>query len=123
MNHRIATAAIALGLFVCLPLRASAQKLAAELVDPDRKALKKSATITVHVSGIKMIDSAAAKEKPVKGQGHLHYKIDNGLIIATTATKLSFHELSSGAHSFTVNLAGNDHSPLGPSQTLNVTVP
>jgi hypothetical protein len=38
-------------------------------------------------------------------------------------TKLSFHELSSGEHKIVVMLAGNDHKPLGPQETLTVTVP
>jgi hypothetical protein len=37
--------------------------------------------------------------------------------------KLSFHGLTPGAHKIVVTLAGNDHNPLGPQQTLNVTIP
>lgn len=101
----------------------SSPKLTAELVDPAAKAQKKAATVVVHVSGVKMTDPASAKEKPKAGQAHLHYQLDNDPIIATTATKLSFHELPSGQHTIKVMLAANDHSPLGPEQTLNVSVP
>lgn len=104
-------------------MNAKEAKLEAKLVSPEEKAKKQAATIEVKVHGIKLIDPAMAHEKPMKGEGHLHYRVDDGPIIATTATKLSFHELKPGAHTFTVMLAGNDHSPLGPSQTLNVTVP
>ena len=142
MKDQIATATLILCLFACLPGKAFADtpftgagkvsnaknttaepSLTVKLVDAEQKAQKKSATVSVQVRGVKIVDPASVKEKPVKGQGHLHYRLDNGPIIATTATKLSFHELSSGPHSFMVNLAGNDHMPLGPSQTVNVTVP
>jgi len=97
--------------------------LIATLVDKDKKAQKKSATVEVTVTGIKLIDPALASEKPVAGQGHLHYQVDDGYIIATPAAKLSFHGLSPGAHKIVVMLAGNDHAPLGPQATLNLTVP
>lgn len=60
---------------------------------------------------------------PIKGQGHLHYRVDDGPVIATTSAKLSFHGLASGKHKIVVMLANNDHSPAGPQQTLEVTVP
>ena len=142
MKDRIAAASLVLCLFACLPENSFAVKpssgpgevasakdknagpsLTVKLVDADKKAQKKSATVSVQVRGLKIVDPASAKEQSIKGQGHLHYRIDNGPVIATTATKLSFHELSSGPHSFTVTLAGNDHVPLAPSQTVNVTVP
>jgi len=102
---------------------ASHATLAAQLVDANAKAQKKAATVEVKVTGIKLVDPAAAKEKPKAGQGHLHYQLDSDPIIATTATKLSFHELPPGQHQVKVMLAANDHSPLGPEQTLTVVVP
>ena len=54
---------------------------------------------------------------------HLHYRVDDGPVIATTATKLSFHELTPGLHKIVVMLANNDHSPSGLEQTLEITVP
>lgn len=142
MKDRIVVATLALCLFASLPGMAFAgtpssgagevtsakdknaePSLSVKLIDADKKAQKKSATVGVQVRGLKIVDPASAKEKPIKGQGHLHYRLDNGPVIATTATKLSFHELGSGPHSFTVTLAGNDHMPLAPSQTVNVTVP
>ena len=97
--------------------------MTAKLVDPELKAKKKEATVQVAVGGIKMMDPAAAKEQPRAGQGHIHYQVDDGPVIATTATKLSFHELKPGNHRIQVTLVGNDHNKLGPEQTLEVTVP
>jgi len=97
--------------------------LSAMLVDRENKARKGEATVQVTTSGIKIVDPASAHEQPKSGQGHFHYRLDNGPVIATTATKLSFHELTPGQHTITVMLAGNDHSPLGPQEMLNITVP
>jgi hypothetical protein len=105
------------------PASSRAPKLTAKLVDAENKAKKQAATVEVKVTGLQLVDPASVKEQPKSGQGHLHYKVDDGPVIATTSTKLSFHALKSGPHSITVILAGNDHAPLGPSETLSVTVP
>jgi len=97
--------------------------LKATLVDAAKKAQEKAATVQVHVGGIKLVDPAKSHEQPKIGEGHLHYKLDDGPVIATTTTKLSFHELSSGKHNLVVMLAGNDHKPLGPQETLIIEVP
>ena len=101
----------------------SESTMTATLVDAEKKAQQKAATVKVDVTGIKLIDPALANEQPKAGQGHLHYQVDDGPIIATPATKLSFHGLTSGQHKILVVLAGNDHNPLGPQQTLTVTIP
>jgi len=101
----------------------TAATMTVRLVDPEKKAKEKTATVQVTVKGVTLIDPAAVKERPRNGQGHLHYRVDDGPVIATTAPKLSFHELSPGQHKILVMLAANDHSPLGPQQTLNVTIP
>jgi hypothetical protein len=115
-------AVLTLGLFAAA---AAAQEpvLAAKLVDAENKALKQSATVEIQVKGLKIVDPATVNERPAKGQGHFHYQVDDGPVIATTATKLSFHGLTSGKHAIKVTLAANDHLPLGPEQTLEVTVP
>ncbi|MBD0371808.1 MAG: hypothetical protein ICV60_13285 [Pyrinomonadaceae bacterium] len=95
----------------------------ATLVDPEKKAQRKEATVRVEVSGIELIDPAAVNEQPKAGQGHIHYQVDGGPVIATTATKLSFHGLTPGRHEIVVTLAGNDHRPLGPRETLSVMIP
>jgi len=103
--------------------QAGTPTLTAMLVDAEKKARQKAATVEVKTTGIEIIDPGKVNEQPKAGQGHLHYQVDGGPIIATTATKLSFHGLTSGAHKIVVTLAGNDHNPLGPQQTLDVTIP
>lgn len=102
---------------------ANAMSLTAQLVDPEAKAKKQAATVSVGSRGVRIVDPAISGEKPIKGQGHLHYQVDDGPIIATTALKLSFHGLKPGTHGIMVQLAANDHSPLGPEQKLSVTIP
>jgi len=97
--------------------------LAASLVDAEKNAKEKTATVEVRVTGVELIDPAKTSKQPVKGQGHLHYQVDSGPVIATTSPKLSFHELSPGKHKIVVTLANNDHSPAGPQQVLEITVP
>jgi hypothetical protein len=104
-------------------LVSQAATLTASLVDPETTAKEKTATVKVSVTGVKLIDPAMTNKRPTKGQGHLHYRVDNGPVIATTTTKLSFHELTPGKHQIVVMLANNDHSPAGPQQTLEITVP
>jgi hypothetical protein len=97
--------------------------LSARLIDAKKKAEKHEATVEVKVAGVEVVDPAKVNEQPAPGQGHLHYQVDSGPVIATTATKLSFHELSAGEHKITVMLTGNDHQPLGPQEMLTVTIP
>jgi hypothetical protein len=97
--------------------------LMAKLIDAEKNAMEKTATVQAEVTGVQLIDPALTNKVPNKTQGHLHYRVDNGPIIATTATKLSFHELPPGKHKIQVVLAANDHSPMGPEQTLEITVP
>ena len=115
-----AVAALAAGVSAAQTMTAT---LNASLVDADAKAKKQAATVKVDVTGIKIVDPATVNEKPMAGQGHLHYQVDDGPVVATTAMKLSFHGLKPGAHHIKVVLAANDHSPLGPEKTLDVTVP
>lgn len=103
--------------------QAATPTLTATLVDAEKKAKQKAATVEVKTTGIELIDPAKVNEQPKAGQGHLHYQVDSGPIIATTTTKLSFHGLTAGAHKIQVTLAGNDHNPLGPQQTLEVMIP
>ena len=107
------------------PPAASGSKatLTAKLIDPDKKAAERAATVEVTVSGVELVDPAMSNEKPVSGQAHLHYQVDKGPVIATPTAKLTFHELTPGTHTIVVILAGNDHKPLAPQQQLTVTVP
>lgn len=97
--------------------------MTASLVDPDNSAKAKNATVTVEVTGVKLIDPALTNKMPTKGEGHLHYRVDDGPVIATTTTKLSFHGLTPGKHKIVVMVANNDHTPAGLEQTLEITVP
>jgi hypothetical protein len=115
-----------LGALVSWPLVAQAAKTAtlkATLVDAAKKAEAKTATVQVTVSGVKLIDPDKTHGQAKKGEGHLHYQLDNGPVIATTATKLSFHNLASGQHTLVVMLAGNTHEPLGPKEALTFDIP
>ena len=97
--------------------------MTASLVDAEKNAKEKTATVEVRVTGVELIDPAMTNKLSMKGQGHLHYQVDNGPVIATTSPKLSFHELTPGKHKIVVILANNDHTPAGPKQTLEITVP
>lgn len=94
--------------------------LTATLVDPDMQAKMKAAVVQVTVTNVQLVEAGGP---PVEGQGHLHYRVDEGPIVATTATKLGFHELKPGTHKITVMLAANDHSPVGPKEVLTVQIP
>ena len=126
--HALGAVAIAgaLGVLVSWPFIVQAAQpptLKATLVDAAKKAEAKTATVQVTVSGISLIDPDKTHGQAKKGQGHLHYQLDNGPIIATTTTKLSFHGLSSGQHTLVVMLAGNNHEPLGPKEALTFQIP
>jgi len=105
------------------PAPVAVPSLTAEFVDADRKALAKSATVVVDVKNLALVDPDSTHGTPRPGQGHIHYRLDDGPTIASTATKLSFHGLTAGTHVLTISLAANDHSPLGPSVALRVTIP
>jgi hypothetical protein len=105
------------------PGSATKPTMTAKLVDPDKKAADKAATVEVTTSGVELTDPAISHEKAVPGQGHLHYQLDKGPVVATPAAKLSYHELPPGTHTILFVLAGNDHKPLGPQEQLTVTVP
>jgi hypothetical protein len=131
MRTRLSVAVMAVVLAVCASQRMDAQApgaatkatMTAKLVDADKKAGQRAATVEVTTSGVQLVDPSISMEKAVAGQGHLHYQLDKGPIVATPAAKLSFHELAPGPHTIVVMLAGNDHKPLGPQQQLSVTVP
>ena len=106
-----------------VPGGATKPSMTAKLIDAEKKAAARAATVEVTTVGVELVDPALSMEKPVSGQGHLHYQLDKGPVIATPSAKLSFHELTPGPHTIIVMLAGNDHKPLGPQEALNVTIP
>ena len=105
------------------PGAATRPTMTAKLIDAEKKAAEAAATVEVTTSGVELVDPALSKEKAVPGQGHLHYQLDKGPVVATPAAKLSYHELTPGAHTILVVLAANDHKPLGPQAQLTVMVP
>lgn len=97
--------------------------ITAKLIEPAKKAIARTATVEVAVENVSLIDPATVEEKPATGQAHLHYQVDDGMVIATTAPKLSFHDLTPGTHRIKVMLAANDHTLVGPAQTLTIVIP
>jgi hypothetical protein len=112
-------------LFLSPVLAASAAdpQLDAEVVDADVNSANGNALIRVAVTGVQLIDADDAGSTPRIGQGHLHYQVDDGPVIATSASKLAFHELKPGEHQIRVTLVGNDHKPTGPEETVTVMIP
>ena len=102
---------------------AASYSMKAEMVETENKVKRREATVVVTTGGIQLVDPTTAKETAKIGEGHLHYRVDDGPVIATTATKLSFHELSSGEHKISITLAGNDHKALTDPITFIMTVP
>ena len=107
----------ALALFLAVPAMATEPQLTAKVVDKSRPG-DITASVMVDVQNVELVDPASVQEQPKEGQGHLHYQVDDGFMIATTAKKLSFHGLKPGEHTFKVMLAQNNHAPAGPQQTL-----
>lgn len=94
------------------------------MVDPEQAPQRsKSVTVRVTVSGLRLVDAEDASGQPRPGEGHLHYRIDNGPVIATKTPQLAFHELAPGTHVITVQLVDSAHRPLGPLQTLSAHIP
>jgi hypothetical protein len=94
--------------------------LNAILVDPDAQSKDHAAMVHVTLSGISLTEPGGQASP---GQGHIHYQLDNHPSVATTATDLSFQNLSSGPHKIVISLAGNNHALLGPSQTVSFQIP
>lgn len=109
--------------FGAVAAHAAGPSLDAELIDADVNAAKGNALIQVTVLDMDLIDADDAGGTPRKGQGHLHYRVDDGPVIATSVKKLAFHELQPGPHKIHVALVGNDHKPIGPEETVTVMIP
>jgi hypothetical protein len=123
MRSFVLVTAALLGWLVAPALAADELEMQASLVDAEKNAAKGNAEVRVDVKGAELIDPALAKPGATPVQAHLHYRVDDGPVIATPVQKLSFHELSSGRHRIEVVLADPEHKPLGPSETLEVTIP
>jgi hypothetical protein len=110
-------------IFGAVAATAADPRIDAELIDADVNAAKGNALIQVTVLDVDLIDADEAGGTPRNGQGHLHYRVDDGPVIATSAKKLAFHELQPGEHRIHVALVGNDHKPIGPEETVKVMIP
>ena len=91
-------------------------------------------TIAVQVSNFKIVD--ALGQPAVAGQGHIHYFMDvaapttpgtatvtaQGTYAATIATTYTWKNVAPGTHTFSVELANNDHTPLNPPVVAKITV-
>lgn len=97
--------------------------ISARLVDKTKNAANRMATVDVRVRGIRLVDPSFASQAPGSIQGHLLFQLDGGPIIATPTPRLSFRELAPGEHTISVNLADDDHMPIGLPVLLTVSVP
>src|SRR5262245_14648843 len=118
----MATFAAALA-FSLADVCAAALSFDARLIEDECAVRETSATVQVRVAGLEIVDPEAVQEKPRAGQGHRHYRLDEGPVIATTVTRLTFYGLAPGVHRISVTLVGNDHKPLGPMKEFEVSVP
>ena len=97
--------------------------LTVQLLNQDKESKEGAAEVQVMAKNIKLVDPSKSGEMAKSGQGHIHYQMDSGLIIATPASKLEFHGLAPGKHTLTVTLANNDHTPIGMPQSIDLTIP
>ncbi len=94
-------------------------------------------TVTVQVTNFSVVDMQG--QANVTGEGHLHYYMDVSPIPTTdgqpaipnntsavwahiSATNYTFTNVTAGQHTFTVQLANNDHTPVIPIVMQSVTV-
>jgi len=91
-------------------------------------------TVSVRVSNFKLVPQYG--QPYVAGEGHLHYYMgvggpatpgSSGVIapvtfIPTTETSYTWEDVPAGIHTFSVELAYNDHSPFIPPVVKTVTV-
>jgi len=77
-------------------------------------------TVRIKVSNLILVRPGGP---PVAGQGHVHYTLDRGYPAMVPAETYEFTGVRKGRHTVTVELVGNDHSPLEPAvrQTVRFT--
>lgn len=108
-------------------------RLSASLVDAQKNARNGSIVVETRATGIEIVDPE--KARPMEGrrefadrqagvrQAHYHYQLDDGPVIATTAEKLSFHDVEPGEHTVSVRLADAEHQPMAAEQQLTIEIP
>lgn len=95
-----------------------------------------SVTITADVENFEVVNKIGDKKKD--GQGHLHFYLDvddipttmgeeaivegEGRYVATSSTSYTWSDLSPGSHKLGVQLVNNNHTPLQPPATAEITV-
>jgi plastocyanin len=91
-------------------------------------------TISVDVSNFNLVDKLG--QANVAGEGHIHYFIDvtppttpgepaitaSGTYVPTIETSYTWKNVTTGQHTFSVELVNNDHTPLVPPVTKTVMV-
>lgn len=91
-------------------------------------------TLTVQVSNFNIVDKQGQANVP--GEGHIHFYLDvpapttpgqpaippNGAWAHVSGTTFTFTNVTPGTHTITVQLINNDHSPLIPIVTAQVTI-
>jgi hypothetical protein len=105
--------------------------LTAELVDQEQLAAKKMATVRVTVSGVELAQlpmHETSRTKPVGGTmkshsgAHIHFQLDDGPIIVSPVTELSFAELTPGEHTLKITASSADHKPISETKTLTFNI-
>ncbi|MDD1646452.1 MAG: DUF4399 domain-containing protein, partial [Methanomicrobiales archaeon] len=96
-----------------------------------------SVTVTIQVSNFNIVDKQG--QAKTVGEGHVHYYMDvsplpsdpakpaipadaNAVWAHEAATSHTFTNVPPGTHTFSVQLANNDHTPVTPLATASVTV-
>lgn len=91
-------------------------------------------TVSVRVSNFNVVDKLGMAAVP--GEGHVHYFVDvaaptmpgqpavtgPGTYAAVIATSYTWHNVTLGKHTFSVELVNNDHTPLNPPVVATVSV-
>jgi len=85
-------------------------------------------TVSVQVSNFRLVPEYG---EYIPGEGHLHYYMDlpanavasqPGFFVPTTDTSYTWPNVPPGTHTFTVELASTDHTPLPQPVSRTVTV-
>jgi hypothetical protein len=99
---------------------------------------------TVEAGGVEIVASPEdfdivnkLGQAPAAGEGHIHYYVDvdeipttpgqpavseEGTYHAEATTRYTWPDVQAGEHTFAVQLVNNDHTPLEPPVTAEVTV-
>ncbi len=91
-------------------------------------------TVTVQVSNFNVVDKQGQANVP--GEGHIHFYLDvpapttpgqpaippSGVWAHVSGTTYTFTNVAAGMHTITVQLVNNDHTPLIPVITAQITI-